>query len=89
MSLGHVTPNSHADNGPSKAAPPPQTPTFISSLIGFAVCEQICKTNMGQNMNQRATSDTMLMSQMFSPFCDCHCICSMLLTFWCHGAEPS
>ena len=48
----------------------------------------IRKSNTGQNTGQRATSDTMLTSQMFSPWCHCHRIGSALLTFWRKGAEP-
>ena len=51
---------------------------FGWGVIGFTVCELIRKSNTGQNMGQHAT---MLTSQMFSPWCDCHCIGSALLTF--------
>ena len=57
------------------------TPYFTRVLIGFTVREQIRKSSTGQNTGQCATSDTMLTSQMFSPWCDCHRIGSALLTF--------
>ena len=66
----------------------PWMTTLMLWGIGFAVPEQIRKSDTGQNTAQRATSDTMLMSQMHSPWCNCHRIGSALLTFWRNGAEP-
>ena len=57
--------------------------------IGFTVCDKVwANPQMGQNAVQHATSDTMLTSQMFSPWCNCHCISSMLLMLWCNGTKP-
>ena len=56
-----------------------------ADLIGF---EQIRQSNTGQNTDQRAASDTMLTSHMFSPWCDCHRIGSALLAFCRNGAGP-